>query len=228
MAVITISRQYGSGGDEIATRVCEVLGYRIFDKSLMAEVASEVGLSTEVVDFSEDDHRVRSFLERLLGGRGPRPVARVRIRTESPGGTDAVWIRTLDEQQAVDLVRGAIQAAYDQGNVVVVGRGGQAILRGMPDVLHVRVEAPLNLRVERVVALGEITLGATSRRAQARDLVAQRDEAAADYLKRFYGVDWSEATNYHMVVNAAEWTTDTAAQLIVSAVGHIPALERAS
>lgn len=61
MAVITISRPYGSGGDEIAVRVCEMLGYRYFDKRWMAQVAPEVGLNEgEIVDFSEDQHRPRA------------------------------------------------------------------------------------------------------------------------------------------------------------------------
>ena len=56
MAVITISREVGSGGDQIARRLCELLGYRHFDKTLMAQVAKEQGVSdTEVVDFSEDN-----------------------------------------------------------------------------------------------------------------------------------------------------------------------------
>lgn len=59
MAVITMSRQYGSGGDEIAVRVCELLGYRYFDKALMAQIAAETALwEGPIVDYSEDDHRV--------------------------------------------------------------------------------------------------------------------------------------------------------------------------
>src|SRR5512139_726579 len=68
MAVITISRQYGSEGDEIAANLCQILGYQSFNKQLMLKVASEVGLTEgEVVDFTEDQHRVRGFLDRLLG-----------------------------------------------------------------------------------------------------------------------------------------------------------------
>ena len=68
MAVITISREVGSGGDQIARRLCELLGYRYFDKTLMAQVAKEQGVSdTEVVDFSEDKYRLRGFIDALLG-----------------------------------------------------------------------------------------------------------------------------------------------------------------
>ena len=76
MAVITISRQYGSGGDEITTQVCELLGYRFFDKRMMAWQASQVGLTEdEIVDFWVDNYKVQGFLNHLL--RGPRVVAHV-------------------------------------------------------------------------------------------------------------------------------------------------------
>ena len=70
MAVITISRQVGSGGTEIAAQVCTRLGYRYLDKWLLSKTAAEVGLSEhEVVDFSEDQYQARTFLEALLGPR---------------------------------------------------------------------------------------------------------------------------------------------------------------
>src|SRR5688572_12664634 len=99
MTVITISRQYGSGGDVIAARTCEMLGYRYFDKRLMADVALDVGLSpTEIVDFSEDNYRVRGFLERLLGGgRNPRVVAQVGRWTEDTRGARIKESAELDE-----------------------------------------------------------------------------------------------------------------------------------
>jgi len=73
MAVITIPRQYGSGGNVIATRFCEMLGYRYFDKSLMAQMSAEVGLSRdEMVDFSEEKHQVGGRLDGLLHRRRSR------------------------------------------------------------------------------------------------------------------------------------------------------------
>lgn len=223
MAVITISRQYGSGGDKIAARVCEMLGYRFFDKRLMAQVASEVGLSEqEIVDFSEDNYKVRGFLERLFGGRSSRTVAQVRTWIETPSGLRTAAVRELDENQAIDLVRSAIRAAYEQGNVVIVGRGGQAILKEKADVLHVRIEAPLDMRLERVQVRENITLAPAAQREVVEDIVAQRDAAAADYLKRFYDVDWSDPSLYHLVINAGRLGTEAVAHLIVSVVSHLP------
>ncbi len=187
MTVITISRQYGAGGREVAVRVCELLGYRYFDKRLMAEAISEAGLQeSEIVDFTEDDYRIRSFLDHLLAFRGPRPVARVRTRDENAGGTRTRVSTWLNEAQSVELVQTAIQAVAKQGNVVIVGRGGQAILKTRPGMLHVRIEAPLEARSQRVCRRENIDLF------KAQEKVEKHDLATADYLKRFFNIDWED------------------------------------
>ena len=85
MAVITISREVGSGGDQIAHQVCKLLEYRYFDKMLIAQVAREQGISeTEVVDFSEDKYRVRGFIDALLG-RSARVAIATTVATTTSG-----------------------------------------------------------------------------------------------------------------------------------------------
>lgn len=206
MAVITISRQYGSGGDEIAALVCDQLGYRHFDKRLMARVAAEVKLSaSEMAEFSEDNARVRNFLDRLTGLPVPR------------AGVQAAKLKLLDENKALALVQGAIEASYQQGNVVIVGRGGQAILKDKRDVLHVRIEAPFKLRRQRIHEEGGVSLEV------AHDVVIEHDHAVADYLKRFYGIDWADPILYDLVINTGKLSLDAAAQLIVMAVRCLPA-----
>jgi cytidylate kinase len=208
MAVITISRQYGSGGDEIAARVCEMLGYRYFDKRLMVQVASEMGLSEdEVVDFTEEDYQVRGFLERIFARHTPRVVAQVGEWKRDTSGAWVPEIEQLDEDGCVRLVTGSIRAAHRMGNVVIVGRGGQAILQEMPGVLHVRVVAPLSDRV---------------RLSQHRENLSVRDQAASAYLQRFHDIDWSDPTLYHLVINTARWSTEAAAHLIANAVSYLP------
>lgn len=219
MAVITISRQHGSWGDEIAARVCEMLGYRFFDKRLMAEVASEMALApSEVVDFSEDTYKVEGFLERLLGRGGPRVVARVGTWQETPSGARTKELLELDETDAVSLVKGTIEAAYRHGNLVIVGRGGQVVLKDKPDVLHVRLEAPLEVRVQCLQEREKLDRG------MAQELVATRDKATTAYLRRFYDVDGANPLLYHMTLNTGKLTVDTAAHLIVNAVSYLPSV----
>jgi cytidylate kinase len=220
MAVITISRQYGSGGDEVASRVREELGYRYFDKRLMSQVASEMGLSeAEIVDFSEDDYKARGFLERLFSRRGSRVVVEAGSWTTDTRGTRSVETAQLDEEWCIRMVKSTIRGAYKGDNVVIVGRGGQAILGNDPGVMHVRVEAPLSARVVRVQAKENITTQ------QAEDLIYERDRAAAAYLRRFYEVDWSNALLYHLVLNLGRWSVADAVDMIVYAVERLPAAQ---
>jgi CMP/dCMP kinase len=203
MAVITISRQYGSEGDEIAANLCQILGYQSFNKQLMLKVAAEVGLTEgEVVDFTEDQHRVRGFLDRLLGS--PPPLVTQMHRWSE--------VKVIDVADSIPLVQSIIRAAYKHDKVVIVGRGGQAVLRNKPGVLHVRIEAPLETRIQRVQLRESLTHDL------AREAVIQRDRAAADYLKRFYNVDWSDALLHHLIINTGRWGIESASRLIVSAV----------
>ena len=153
MAVITISRQYGSGGDEIAQRVCKSLGYRRFDKDLMAQVASDVGLSEgEIVDLSEASFKSQNILSRLLSllttptGETPT-VTQTSTWQRDTSGAKVKQTEQLSEARVVAIVGQTIQAAYKLGDIVIVGRGGQAVLRDKPGVLHVRIEAPLDTRI---------------------------------------------------------------------------------
>lgn len=215
MAVITISRQYGSEGDEIAANVCQILGYQSFDKQLMAKVAAEVGLTEgEVVDFTEDQHRVRGFLDRLLGSSTPI-VMQTRNWSEDRFGVRAQDVKQIDAVDSIPLVQAVIRAAYKHDKVVIVGRGGQAVLRNDPGVLHVRIEAPLETRINRVQLREGLTYEL------AREVVAQRDRAAADYLKRFYNVDWSDSLLYHLILNTSRWGIESASYLIVNAVNQL-------
>jgi cytidylate kinase len=174
MATITISRLFGSGGEEIAMRVCELLGYRYFDSPLMAQFAAETGL------------------------------------------VEDRFVNVLEDRQ-VPVLQNTIRAAYRQGNLVILGRGGQVLLKDCPDVLHVRVVASLDRRIERVRERMHTD------QEGAWQMIFQRDEGSAGYLKRFYHVDWADSGLYHLVLNTDRVSVEMAAQIVVTAVNHLPA-----
>ncbi len=224
MAVITISRQYGSGGDEIASRVCELLGYQHFDKRLIARATMEVGLSEqEIVDYSEENHKVRSFLDRLFGRQSV--VASTRVWKEDASGARSAEEIRLNEDAALALVQKAVRSAYRAGDLVIVGRAGQVILKDNPGVLHVRVEAPLEDRIQRVKeqikAARKLYHADIELRRDAQDLIIERDAASIDYLNRFYHVDWDDALLYHIIINTGKLSIDQAAEVIVQLVKQI-------
>ncbi len=217
MAVITFSRQLGSGGDEIATQVCERLNYQFFNKEMMIEAAADVGLcEQEVVDFSEDRYKVQNFLARLFRSRA-RLVKQVLVREEEHGFIDPLTARSLNEGQCVDFVRYTVLSAYESGNFVIVGRGGQAILRQKPNVLHVRVVAPLEQRIQTLRA------GGMSGISEIKLAIERQDRAAAEYLDRFFGIVWDDPVNYHLVLNTAMMPTRIATEVVVAAAQQIQA-----
>jgi cytidylate kinase len=219
MSVITISRQYGSGGDEIAALVCQSTGYKLFDKQVLARAAYDAGLSeVEMVDYCEDNYKVKSLFERLFGGT--QPVAQVRVWKESVYGLRTVEEILLDEEHALQCVQKAVQTAYELGDYVIVGRGGQVILKDHPEVLHVRLVAPLEERLLRVrqspAITGQTYSDSVEARRAAQKMIEENDAASADYLKRFYGVDWGDPFLYHLVLNTSKLKPPQAAEAIVA------------
>lgn len=215
MSVITISRQFGSGGTEVAARVCELLSYRYFDKEMIAQMAAEVGLQeNEVIDFSEEHYKGKSLMEQLFRP-GPYMVAEIPAWVKDPTGEETASIKRLDHAEFGKLIREVILGAYNRGKVVIVGRGGQAILADKPDVLHVRLEAPLETRMDRV----QQQLRCSG--AEAQVMIAERDRAAAKYLGEMFKVQPGDPQWYHLILNLSKWSREAAAQIIVGAVERL-------
>jgi len=209
MPVITISRQFGSYGDAVAELLCDRLGYRILDRNLMQRLAQEAGLKIDKrVESSEDQYRPWTLAERLLSRVGP------------PGRNPAVWsgygsVVTREGAAAVIASR-LIHAAYEMGNVIIVGRGGQVVLRDKPHVLHVRLVAPLAIRVRR----HQVRAGLTAE--DAHKEVVDSDQGAADFIKRYYDVDIDDPSLYDLIINTGRLPLEEAAGLIVDALAALP------
>jgi cytidylate kinase len=228
MAVITISRQYGSGGDEIAARVGRMMGYRMFDKYLILRAAAESGLANQKpVDLCEENYKLQGFFDRLYSRT--RQTAQLWAWAEEvPNPHEPL---PMDEETAIGLVRKAIQMGYQTGNMVILGRGGQVVLGDCPDVLHVRIEAPLENRIltvrQKLLEMQGASQDALEARRAAKDLIEQRDASSADYLRRFYAVNWADPMLYHAIFNTGRMDVELAAETIAEMALHLqPANER--
>jgi cytidylate kinase len=179
-------------------------------------VAVEVGLSgKELVDFSEEHFKVRNFLERLFLP-GPHTTARFSVRSQDAAGAQTIDVVQLDDARSASLVRSAIHTAYQQGNVVIVGRGGQATLQDMPGVLHVRIEAPMAARVLRIQERERIVAE------EARKMALHQDQVSGQFLKTLFAIRWDDSSLYHLIINTGKWELESAAQIIVNAVERLP------
>jgi peroxiredoxin/cytidylate kinase len=201
--VITISRQVGSDGDEIALKVSEILGYAYFDKTLMFNEAKSINVSEEdIADFSEDDYKVKSFVDKILIRK--KPI------TSLSSKDDAQIRKTLDVQECLSVIQTVINSLASRGKTVIVGRGGQAILKNKAGVLNVRIVAPLVARVKRIMKSEGLSQEA------AQKLIEENDKAAAEYLRKFYNTNVEDPTIYDLVLNTEKMDPTIAAKAIVS------------
>jgi CMP/dCMP kinase len=205
--IMTISRQYGAGGSEVARRVAEALGWRLVDNEMIDRVATRTGLPPEEV--AEKEERAPGFLERLS-----RALSRASPEL-FPAPADKV--PEPEEATLVKVTETVVAEIAAEGRVVMVGRAGPAVLRGKYDALHVRLVAPLEFRVRRMRAEGRLGKdGGDVSDDAARKEVAEVDANRARYLKQHYGLDWNDATNYHMVLNTELLGLDGVTELVVA------------
>jgi cytidylate kinase len=211
MAVITLSRQLESGGDEVARLLCEKLGYTYFDKKAMAQLGQEMGLAAAVAESAAEFKPTPvGLLERWFSS-----TPRITDGNDPSTWTFRARIDALQELTIANLVD-IIQAGYRKGNAVIVGRGGMATLQDKPDVLHVRILAPTSLRVKRLAEHERIS------QEEAQKRIRERDVSDVDWIKRYFGLDSHEPSLFDIIINTAKYTPADAADLIIKALAALP------
>ncbi|HZT07831.1 MAG TPA: cytidylate kinase-like family protein [Chloroflexota bacterium] len=203
MPVVTVSRQFASGGGEIAQRVAQILDAPLLDRQLIYEVALRLGLPEDVV--SEHDERGETLISRLVNAlRVSYPDASSPPDlVEAPGD-----VMDLSNRTYVQVTEQVIQEAARSSNAVIVGRGSQFVLRNHPRALHVHIYAPFDLRALSVVKEQGVS------RQEAERIVRDFDGARARYARHFYHADWQAPQNYHLLINAGYVGRELAADLI--------------
>jgi len=202
--LITISRQYGAGGSEVAARVAKALGWRVVDNELVERVAMRAGLAPE--DVAKWEERVSTFVERLA-----RTLVAATPELAIPpeaGGT----VPKLEEVDLVRITETVVAEIAAEGEVVLVGRAAPAVLALQRDALHVKLVAPKPHRIDAAAERHGVD------RQQAAAIVDESDTMRARYHRKFYGRDWDDPIHYHMVLNTGVLGLDGATEVIVSEV----------
>ena len=197
--IVTVSRQIGAGGGEVARRVAAALGFRVVDNELIDKVAERAGMPAAEV--AEKEERAPGFIERLA-----RALTRSAPELFSPPPDK---LPEPEEKTLVQVTEKVVAEIAAQGRVVLVGRAASAVLSGEHDALHVKLVAPLPARVERI----RLRYGVDAREAQRQ--VHENDASRARYHSHHYGRDWNDATHYHMVLNTGALDLDGATAVIV-------------
>jgi cytidylate kinase len=201
MRAITISRQYGSGGGEIAARLAKRLQWQLVDHEIVAGVARELGISEEEAEVR--DERAESFVSRML--------ASMRY-SAPPVPLEQPMLAGADELTYQETLRRVVEAAATSGHTVIVGRAGQALLADRRDVLHVRAVAPLELRVVYVAEREGLD------EAGARARIQLKDRDRVRFLQMHYHLHPDDPLNYDLVLNTGVLDLDSAVDLICLAL----------
>ncbi len=203
MRAITISREYGSGGGEIAARLARRLGWQLIDHAIVEQTASELEVYvTEVEKHDEEyvDSTRPGILNRIIEQLAPSGVG---------GGGLLIRPSSSVEGRAYQETMGdIITAAATTGHVVIVGRGGQVLLADRRDVLHVRIVAPLEQRVAYVVRREGLDPETARKRVQAKD------QARTRFMQTQYQCQHEDPHLYDLVIDTAVLPLDNAVDLI--------------
>jgi cytidylate kinase len=198
MRAVTISRQYGSGGGEIAARLAERLGWQLIDHEVVVQVAQSMGVSVEEAEVH--DERAEGLASRIITSlQMIQPL--VPVVSPVPMATDPMAYQ--------DALQRVIDGAIATGHVVIVGRGAQVLLARRRDVFHARIVAPLESRIAYVMQREGLDRAAAQARIQLKDRDRHR------YLQSEYNVNPENALLYDIVVNTAILDLDSAVDILV-------------
>ncbi len=193
MAIITISREFGAGGRTLGTRVAEALGYNLVDEDIIERVAREANVSPNWVKSIEREAGGR--LLRYISGLGPFRKPYLERLTEKQGGY-------IDGHIYVQLLHKIITQIAEEGNAIIIGRGGQYILRDFPDTFHLLLVADYPNRVRFM----EKNYNLSNR--QATIIVDKQSKRRMNLYRYFGREDYDQPTLYHLVLNTSKISID--------------------
>ncbi len=199
--LITISRQYGAGGSEVARAVAEALEWHVVDNEIVDRVARRAGLATEIV--AEQDERVPGFVERL---------ARALAASSQEFAVPEIGVAVRPaEPSLVRLTEMVVKEIAEEGRAVLVGRAAPAVLGREGAVLHIKLVANREFRIALAMQSEGFDRKTTER------VMNETDAQRRRYHREHYGRDWDDPVHYHMILNTGLLGLDGAADTIVTA-----------
>jgi len=184
VSVITIEREYGSGGANIAKQIAERLDWKLWDQEITAEIARAADVDPQVT--RRCDERVDTLLYRLFKSYARGSYERALSFSDS---------QSFDTDCMVAMLHTVVEDIASRGNCVIVGRGSPYILRNRTDAFHVFIYAPPEEKIRRLKTIGK------SER-EAMQLVEEVDRDRGDFIRHYFKKDWPYRPLYNMMINS--------------------------
>ncbi len=219
MPVVTISRFLGTTGDAIAEGVAQTLGARLVNRQSLITAATAAGVSPECL--AEMHHESTLSLTNVVLNMLRTLPAVPRSRGSSlldaaplpapEGRRTGVTPTVAEMEQGVHLLEKVMRDLAAEGNIVIVGRGANLVLKDMPDAFHVQIVATVEARIQSLMATAHVD------RREALSRLWASDRSRTDHVRRYYNQSWTDSTLYDLVLNSDRIETSEAVELIVTA-----------
>jgi cytidylate kinase len=183
--IITIEREYGCGGGEIARKIADRLGWKLWDELLTCEIARLSNCDRSEVELREE--RVDPLYYRLF---------KSILRGSFEGSLNVHRLKLLDADSILRITKQVVEKAASEGNCVIVGRGSQHFLRDRSDTLRVFLYAPREAKIRRLSAGGMSAV-------EAEELVDTIDNDRAAFIEKYFHMEWPNRSIYHAMLNTA-------------------------
>ena len=183
--IITVEREYGCGGGEIAQQLADHLGWKLWDQLLTEEIARLANCPKAVVECREEKRDPLYY--RLF---------KSFLRGSFEGSLNAPKLKLVDTECIVKFTQRIVMEAAEAGRCVIVGRGSQHFLRERQDTLRVFLYAPREDKVQRLLNRGKTV-------AEAQELVDTVDRERQDFIEKYFQVEWPNRSLYHAMINTA-------------------------
>lgn len=183
--IVTLEREYGSGGGAIAAELAHRLGWKLWDNQLTCEIAKRAHVTESAVALC--DERVDGRLYRL---------AKTFWRGSYERSIPLAASSAFDTDRMMTMVGEIMGTIAEEGNAVIVGRGAPFFLRERADTFRVFTYAPHDEKIRRLLAMGK-------GREEAEDLVNNVDKDRVAYIKHYFNADWPTRSLYHLMINTA-------------------------
>ena len=205
--IVTIARQVGTLGEEVARIVADELHFHLLDYRLVQAAAEEAGVSTETV--ADAEHKP-SFFTRIIEALARNPGSTATTGWMEPINMGATPLLTSTDYR--DLVAQVIADYASRGDVLFLGHGAQFTLANRPDTLRVFITGGPEARKRRVMA------GMVCSEEQAAEVISRTDSERSKYFKEYFHHDWLLPNHYDICVNTDHLNPSQAAEIILGAV----------
>ena len=183
--IITVEREYGCGGGEIAQQLAQRLGWKLWDQLLTEEIARLANCPKAEVECREE--RNDPLYYRLF---------KSFLRGSYEGSINAHKLNLVDSECIIKFTERVVLDAAKTGNCVMVGRGSQHFLRDREDTLRIFLYAPREEKIRRLLARGKSAQ-------EAEELVDTIDRERSDFISKYFGVEWPSRSIYHTMINTS-------------------------